>query len=62
MCEAEQSVRLSEDERTELIRDNTRKLSMAFTRAGQRLAITYVGELPEMFRHLHNHISMPASA
>ena len=53
MCEAEQSVRLSENERAELIRDNTRKLYMAFTRAGQRLAMTYVGELPSVFRQLH---------
>lgn len=53
MCEAEQSVRLSADERAELIRDNTRKLYMAFTRAGQRLAMTYVGDLPDVFRQLH---------
>jgi hypothetical protein len=52
MCEAEQSVRLSEDERAELIRDNTRKFYMAFTRAGQRLAITYVGDLPDVFQRL----------
>jgi hypothetical protein len=52
MCEAEQSVRLSADERAELIRDNTRKLYMAFTRAGQRLAMTYVGDLPDVFRKL----------
>jgi hypothetical protein len=25
---------------------------MAFTRAGQRLALTYVGELPPVFRQL----------
>jgi hypothetical protein len=54
MVEAEQSVRLTPDERTELIRDNTRKLYMAFTRAGQRLAITYVGHVPEVFQRLHN--------
>jgi hypothetical protein len=52
LCEAEQSVRLSAEERTELIRENTRKLYMAFTRAGQRLALTYVGELPPVFRQL----------
>lgn len=53
LVEAEQSVRLLEEERTEMMRDNTRKLYMAFTRAGQRLAITYVGELPEVFKRLH---------
>lgn len=52
LCESEESVRLSAEERAELIRDNTRKLYMAFTRAGQRLAITYVGELPDVFRRL----------
>ena len=46
----EQSLRLSDAEREALVRDNTRKLYMAATRAGQRLVITYVGELPEVIR------------
>jgi hypothetical protein len=41
-------VRLSAEDWAELIRDNTRKLYMAFTQAGQRLAITYVGEPPSV--------------
>ena len=49
LYEMEQSLRLSEEERADLIRDNTRKLYMACTRAGQRLVITYVGELPDIF-------------
>lgn len=52
MFEEEQSLRLSDSERETLIRDNTRKLYMAATRAGQRLVITYVGELPEVFNSL----------
>ena len=52
LYEQEQSIRLSEEERAELIRDNTRKLYMAITRAGQRLVLTYVGELPEMLRRI----------
>lgn len=52
LYEEEQSVRLSEGERAELIRDNTRKLYMAYTRAGQRLVLTYVGELPDLFQRL----------
>ncbi|MBK8986188.1 MAG: hypothetical protein IPM39_08920 [Chloroflexi bacterium] len=48
LYEQEQSIRLADEERAELIRDNTRKLYMAITRAGQRLVITYVGPLPEM--------------
>jgi hypothetical protein len=47
LYEQAQTVRLSEEERQELIRDNTRKLYMAVTRAGQRLALTYVGDPPE---------------
>ncbi len=47
LYEQEQSIRLSDEERVELIRDNTRKLYMAITRAGQRLVITYVGSLPD---------------
>lgn len=47
LFEEVQSVRLSEDERHDLIRDNTRKLYMALTRAGQRVVLTYVGEPPE---------------
>jgi hypothetical protein len=52
MYEEEQSVRLSEGERAELVRDNTRKLYMACTRAGQRLVLTYVGRVPEMLQGL----------
>ncbi|MBC8077188.1 MAG: hypothetical protein H7Y32_14015, partial [Chloroflexales bacterium] len=50
LLEAEGSVWLSDEERAELVRDNTRKLYMALTRAGQRLALTYVGELPAALR------------
>lgn len=46
LLEAEGSLRLSEEERAEQIRDNTRKLYMAMTRAGQRLVVTYVGKVP----------------
>jgi superfamily I DNA/RNA helicase len=46
MFDEEQSLRLSDDEREVLIRDNTRKLYMATTWAGQRLVLMYVGELP----------------
>ena len=52
LYEMEQSIRLSEEERAELIRDNTRKLYMALTRAGQRLVLTYVGPLPETLKGL----------
>ncbi|MCP4358750.1 MAG: UvrD-helicase domain-containing protein [Chloroflexi bacterium] len=50
LYEREQSIRLSDEERVELIRDNTRKLYMAITRAGQRLVITYVGALPDILK------------
>ena len=46
LFERESSLRLSEDERVELVRENTRKLYMAFTRAGQRLVLTCVGDIP----------------
>ncbi|MBM3151238.1 MAG: hypothetical protein FJZ96_03385 [Chloroflexi bacterium] len=46
LFEEEQSLRLSDEEREELIRNNTRKLYMAATRAGQRLVLAYSGELP----------------
>lgn len=52
LFEEEQSLRLADDEREELIRDNTRKLYMAATRAGQRLVLTYSGELPEVLKQL----------
>ncbi|HJS18837.1 MAG TPA: UvrD-helicase domain-containing protein [Anaerolineales bacterium] len=48
LFEEEQSLRLSDEEREGLIRDNTRKLYMAATRAGQRLVMTYSGELPKV--------------
>ncbi|MBK8417484.1 UvrD-helicase domain-containing protein [Candidatus Villigracilis saccharophilus] len=50
LFEEEQSLRLSDEERENLIRDNTRKLYMAATRAGQRLVLTYSGELPEVLK------------
>lgn len=52
LFEEEQSLRLADDEREALIRDNTRKLYMAATRAGQRLVLTYSGELPEVLRNI----------
>ncbi len=50
LFEQEQSLRLSDEEREGLIRDNTRKLYMAATRAGQRLVLTYSGGLPEVLK------------
>lgn len=50
LFEEEQSLRLSDEERESLIRDNTRKLYMASTRAGQRLVLTYVGNLPAVLK------------
>jgi UvrD-like helicase family protein len=50
LFEEEQSLRLSDEEREGLIRDNTRKLYMAATRAGQRLVLTYSGHLPEVLK------------
>ena len=50
LFEEEQSLRLSDEEREGLIRDNTRKLYMAATRAGQRLVLTYSGELPDVLK------------
>lgn len=52
LFEEEQSIRLSDDEREAIIRDNTRKVYMAATRAGQRLVFTYVGDLPEMLKQV----------
>jgi superfamily I DNA/RNA helicase len=52
LFEEEQSIRLSDDEREEIIRDNTRKIFMAATRAGQRLVFTYVGDLPEIMKQV----------
>lgn len=52
LFEEEQSIRLSDAEREAIIQDNTRKIYMAVTRAGQRLVFTYVGDLPEMFKQV----------
>lgn len=43
---AEDDLQRSQDQRVELRRDNTRRLYMAFTRAAQRLVVTWVGEPP----------------
>ncbi|MFV2044051.1 MAG: UvrD-helicase domain-containing protein [Anaerolineales bacterium] len=50
LYEQEQSLRISDEERVDLIRDNTRKIYMAITRAGQRIVITYSGELPDWLK------------
>lgn len=52
LFEKEQSLRLSDEERENLIRDNTRKIYMAATRAGQRLVFTYVGDLPDNLKQI----------
>ncbi len=52
LFEEEQSLRLSDDEREDMVRDNTRKIYMAATRAGQRLVFTYVGDLPAMLQQI----------
>jgi len=44
LLEAENNFNLKDEHRRELERDNTRRLYMAFTRAGSRLAFTWVGE------------------
>jgi superfamily I DNA/RNA helicase len=46
MLEAENDLQLPVDQRAEMIRDNTRRLYMGFTRAGMRLVITWHGSLP----------------
>ena len=55
LFEEEQSIRMSDVERETLTRDNTRKIYMAATRAGQRLVFTYVGELPEALSKVWAH-------
>lgn len=52
LFEREQSLRLSDEEADRLMLDNTRKVYMAATRAGQRLVITYVGQVPEVLKEL----------
>jgi superfamily I DNA/RNA helicase len=46
LIESENDLQLPADQRAELIRDNTRRLYMAFTRAGARLLVTWRGDLP----------------
>lgn len=50
LIEAVDSLRIDAAERAERNRDTTRRLYMAFTRAGQRLVLTYVGEPPPALR------------
>jgi superfamily I DNA/RNA helicase len=52
LFEEEQSLRLSDEEREGLIRENTRKVYMAVTRAGQRLVFTYSGDLPQILTQI----------
>ena len=52
LFEHENSLRLSDDESDQLMLENTRKVYMAITRAGQRLVITYVGKVPDVLIEL----------
>lgn len=61
LFETEQSVTLSAEERSEVVRDNARKLYMAMTRAGQRLVMTYIGDVPEPLRSYRGPVQ-PATA
>ncbi len=45
LLDAENHCDLKAEQRQELVRDNTRRLYMAFTRAGNRLAFTWGGEV-----------------
>jgi superfamily I DNA/RNA helicase len=57
LFEMEESLRLTETERAELVRDNTRRLYMAMTRAGQRLVMTVGGQTPTTLIHILGTIS-----
>lgn len=48
LLEREAGLQMSPEQREELRRDNTRRLYMAFTRAGLRLFVTWVGSAPEV--------------
>lgn len=46
LLDREDDLQMSADQREELRRDNTRRLYMGFTRAGMKLVVTWVGNLP----------------
>ena len=49
LLDKESALELTDDERAELVEENTRKIYMAMTRAGQKLAITWPNdEVPEV--------------
>ncbi len=50
LIERERDLQLTAEQKTELRRDNTRRLYMAFTRAGLKLVITWVGPVPRLWR------------
>ena len=58
LFEREQSIRLSDEERVQVLRDNTRRLYMAMTRAGQRLVLTCVGGVPALFQRMPNEMGL----
>jgi superfamily I DNA/RNA helicase len=46
LLEREDNIQMPAEQREELRRDNTRRLYMGFTRAGFKLYITWVGNVP----------------
>lgn len=47
LLSVEDDLQLNPEQRGELVKDNTRRLYMAFTRAGMRLVVTWIGPLPD---------------
>ena len=47
LFQSELDLHLGDEERAEVVRDNTRRLYMACTRAGQRLVLCHVGAPPD---------------
>ena len=52
LFEQEGGLTLTDEDRGEMIEEHTRKLYMAFTRAGQRLVLSCVGDVPAAFRKI----------
>ena len=59
LLEKESDWQMSAEQRGELRRDNTRRLYMGITRAGLRLFITWVGDLPTDLRRFFPDLSQP---
>ena len=59
MFDQERKISLNEDEKKEMVEENTNLLYMGMTRASQKLVLSFVGPIPESVQQAVNRVNEP---